>query len=416
MPRPSFTSVCSPILRSIDGLSSPSGMAIDFTFISAPSFHLYNFYHSVPDHSHGLHSLLSSSLDNTVPTLVVGDFNTHSAMWSPPGHALSSWGPLLEEWMTSQDLACLNPLGTPTWRGPPGHEPSVLDLFLVNSLAATTLDLSPITISFDLSLHSDHAALSTTLSLHSLLPPPPTWDLPGFKVIDDMEDTWQHAFRALPATPLITSEADLLKEADRLLQDIDTVCSDFFDRHSTPDPWGARWWNQECSAALALWKHAPPPLRAPLYHALRTTITQAKRDAAHDFLDHCSPDNLWKAAHWRHGRSVSLVPPLLDSDTNSLTTDPPAMASILQSRFFPPIPPRKAITLPSDPLPLPTRHHGPVTLSEIRSALAPTSNKSAPGPSGIGYKLLKWAFAASPSCFVTLFSAALSLGVHPLSR
>ena len=45
-------------------------------------------------------------------------------------------------------------------------------------------------------------------------------------------------------------------------------------------------------------------------------------------------------------------------------------------------------------------------------ALTPTSNSSVPGPSGIGYKLLKWAFEASPLRFVDLFNACLSLGHH----
>jgi Reverse transcriptase (RNA-dependent DNA polymerase) len=89
------------------------------------------------------------------------------------------------------------------------------------------------------------------------------------------------------------------------------------------------------------------------------------------------------------------------------------MSSTLRSRFFPPDPPPVDPSLPTDPLPLPPRPIHPVSAAEISAALSPTSNSSAPGPSGIGYKLLKWAFAASPSCFTSLFTACLVVGVHP---
>ena len=42
-----------------------------------------------------------------------------------------------------------------------------------------------------------------------------------------------------------------------------------------------------------------------------------------------------------------------------------------------------------------------------------TSNKSAPGTSGINYKLLKWAFKSHPDRFLEVFNAAISLGHHP---
>jgi hypothetical protein len=50
--------------------------------------------------------------------------------------------------------------------------------------------------------------------------------------------------------------------------------------------------------------------------------------------------------------------------------------------------------------------------SEITDALCPTSNSSAPGPSGHNYKLIKWAFAATPTQFQSLFEACLQLGHH----
>ena len=50
---------------------------------------------------------------------------------------------------------------------------------------------------------------------------------------------------------------------------------------------------------------------------------------------------------------------------------------------------------------------------EVTTALSGTSNKSAPGPSGIGYKLVKWAFKAHPNFILDIFDATLHLRHHP---
>jgi ribonuclease HI len=49
----------------------------------------------------------------------------------------------------------------------------------------------------------------------------------------------------------------------------------------------------------------------------------------------------------------------------------------------------------------------------VETALADTSNTSAPGPSGISYRLIKWAAGETPDLFVQLFNACLLHGVHP---
>ena len=89
------------------------------------------------------------------------------------------------------------------------------------------------------------------------------------------------------------------------------------------------------------------------------------------------------------------------------------MATAFASRFFPPDPTPIPTHHPDDPEPTLTHDLIAITAHEISAALRPTSNKSAPGWSGISYKLLKWAFAAQPSHFITLFNQALTLGYHP---
>ena len=89
------------------------------------------------------------------------------------------------------------------------------------------------------------------------------------------------------------------------------------------------------------------------------------------------------------------------------------MATTFATCFFPPDPTPIPIHHPDDPTPTPTHNFIAITADEVSSALRPTSNKSAPGWSGINYKLLKWAFAIQPSHFVDLFNHAVTLGYHP---
>ena len=88
------------------------------------------------------------------------------------------------------------------------------------------------------------------------------------------------------------------------------------------------------------------------------------------------------------------------------------MGKAFEERFFHfPHPPVPTLTLPGDPAP--KRPFYNVTKQEVEHALAGTSNKSAPGPSGIGYKLVKWAFASHPDFILDIYDTALRLGHHP---
>jgi len=99
-------------------------------------------------------------------------------------------------------------------------------------------------------------------------------------------------------------------------------------------------------------------------------------------------ENLWEAATWHKGRSIKRIPPLLTSHA-SLSHNPVHMSATLQQRFFVTDHPQVAPIQPDDPEPLPPHDFPPITEEKIMAAIALTSNKSAPGSSGINYTLLK---------------------------
>jgi Endonuclease-reverse transcriptase len=312
----SLLDTLSVIHREHNPLSSASSMVIDLTLSPLDTLCIVNIYHDVPDRGHGLHHLFCSSLDPSIPTLVVGDFNTHSPLWSLPTTRPSPWGTDLETWFADNQLLCLNPEQVITWQGPLRHTPSVLDLFLLNSAALSSDTLQPPSISFDLSLGSDHAALcsswSTSLEPDYAHPVPTT--LPGFVLDDDLKDQWLLSFTQLP-TPPITDLTSTCLAASRLHEDILETSALLFKPRKAPDPRGARWWNDDCLAALRAYKACPPEEKPGLYAALRHTITKAKRNSANEFLDHCNADNLWKATRWRKGHQLHHIPPLSDNGT-----------------------------------------------------------------------------------------------------
>ena len=115
---------------------------------------------------------------------------------------------------------------------------------------------------------------------------------------------------------------------------------------------------------------------------------------------------------WRHGRRNNKIPPLLKLD-GTLATSHTDLCQVLSDWFFPIVPKPVPDSDPSDPSPLPPRDFAPISKEEVSRNLSCTSNKSAPGPTGITYKLLKWCHSASPSRLTSIFNAAISLGHHP---
>ena len=142
------------------------------------------------------------------------------------------------------------------------------------------------------------------------------------------------------------------------------------------------------------------------------TVLDTKHNWGSTFLFQPNVHDLWQATCWWHGRKSSCIQPLC-SPSGDVTHIAAEMDATLAACFFPSHSAPVAASQPDDPPPLPPRDLAAVSSAELTSALSSTSNKSAPGPSGIGYKLLKWAFAASPDRFVRLFDACLSLGHHP---
>ena len=394
-------------------MASPSSMVLDVV-TGDETLRLVNIYHQVPREGggHALPHILSSSLDPLVPTLFMGDLNTHSPAWSLDHSDPSPWESDLVDWFDEQGLYLLNPDGVHTWRSlrqDDSLRPSILDLALLNESAAITDQFSDLSISFDI-IPSDHAALSIHWYpvLAVAIQPPP--ELVGYSVDEDGKLAWTKLFTSIPSL-LISDIPSLELAAEALHNDINHVSSKVFRKRKAPDPRGVRWWTPLCDTTLTIVRNSNGDERRRAVWELRKTLGDAKREWAHDFLYHATNDKLWIAVKWRNGRTISRIPPILTP--MGLSIDPSELAEAFRQRFFSATPSPVSASHPDDPAPSPTREHIAISQSEIADALSTTSNKSTPGWSGINYQLLKWAFSCRPDRFVDLFDAALSLGHHP---
>jgi hypothetical protein len=141
-------------------LANPNSIILDVKEDSDVIARLVNTYHAVPQNGHGLQYLLDHNPDDQIPTVIVGDLNTHSRLWSIEGKTPSPWATILEDWIERNDFLIWNQDRVPTWNcGRDSIQPSVIDVTLVNLIAEWSNQISEVTVSWDESLASDHVAL-----------------------------------------------------------------------------------------------------------------------------------------------------------------------------------------------------------------------------------------------------------------
>ena len=365
-----------------------------------PPIFIVNYYHHIIQQRSNLEHLISLPLP-TGPLLIASDFNMHSPCGSPPELTTSPWASQLECWLEHKDLMSLVPEGSLTRRGSVGR-PSLINHMFVNlPFLANPFFPSLCSVSFDRSISSDHAALFIDLPLLTPPPPPPK-DL-GWKIEDQMKSDWMTAFAQFPI-PSIIDIPSLTRASNNLIHLTHATCQKFFAKKKGGGSKGVAWWNDTCAIAAAEVSRAHSAERRRLSAVLRTTLRHTKQE----WLEHIITDpttSIWDLAKWRKGQRSLWIPPINGSANLH------DIGSKFKKHFFQfPHPSSPVLDLPGNCLPQCPFYH--ITPREVTLALAGTSNKSAPGPSGINYKLMKWAFEAHPNLILEILNTALCLRHH----
>ncbi len=239
----------------LDLCAHPCVMVLDLNFDNSV-WRLINFYNDVRDAS-ALDSLLALDLDPLIPTMVTGDFNTHSRTWSPEDVTPSAWAERIEEWAVGNLLVLANEPGRITRRGANHERDSTIDLTWYNDAAVEDFVFTNWDLDWAGSLGSDHALTRVQGSL----PQPPqfsggdTKDL-GYVLDEEKETDWCQLFKIAVGRPAQLPDRPSAVQVDGLAKLIHDAMQ--FATASTMKvrrpyhPKSAPWWtrNRECAGVV----------------------------------------------------------------------------------------------------------------------------------------------------------------------
>lgn len=348
--------------------------------------------------------------------LVAGDFNAHHPAWhiKDPAPTPGPRDRQIMTWAQDRELTLANTRGVATrkdWTERGVHrERSCIDLTWRSvSLEDTGIEESW-AASFDSSSASDHAVICFTISLTA---PPP--EPPRFPTLDpDKESEWMEAFvetaDAVFNLPHAT-KSDIDTKAEALLEAMRTATTHTHKSKSRTPPAAARWWNKECQDHKKAIHAAAGQEKDALQAKTKEIHRKAKKKAADALVEKAAPENIWQMVRWSRGARRTPIPSLKVGDTSANT--PQQKAQAFKNKYFaPPDTPPAARPRNRQQHTTPGRDHH-ISPQELTNALRLTSNKSAPGPSGLNYRALKWVHGRYPDKLLDFLDACLTAGHHP---
>ena len=394
----------------LDLCAHPSILITDIT-AGTNYWRIINFYHDTDDPT-SLSTLLSLDLDPTIPTLLIGDFNTHSTAWSPLGWTKSHWADRVEEYLATQTYTLLSVPRIPTRRGEAGARDSTIDLAWANLAASMAGSFSGVSLSWEGSLGSDHALMRLTTHSTTKVRHPNAHHPTMFNTDLEAEewDTWRqllHDF-SLAADIVLYSTEQIDSCVDDIHYAFHEACLQVMKKKRRQPACRSKWWTEVCASASIALQNASRSDRPALNRTLKAVVRAAKREWANNYI---STANIWEVASWRHGRRSSHIPVLVNHD-GQLTFNHEEITSLLSERFFAEDTGTIPLHFHNDPPPRPERPWAPFGEGELWELLRETKNKSAPGTSGVGWFLIKQGWGQVGPLLTNVFNACISLGHH----
>jgi hypothetical protein len=381
---------------------------------------IVNVYNPGPgQRATSVHSLTEVTLDPSLPTAVVGNFNLHHAAWSLNDQ--HGWGPScitadqLIEWLASNSLTLENNTQVPTRIGRTNQQDSILDLTFWNYAATANDSFTDWECRPDLALRSDHNAITWSIYANeednrNVIREHET----QYHIDASRQSEWRQEYLDAirdSASISFNNPNEIIAATETMLKACNSATEAMMPMRTAHSPDKAQWWNDECAISLRQLHSARNQDQPRARARFRATVCKAKQDWATNVILDTPQKRVWGLTQWFAGRRTAQTPPI--RTPSGLAIEPEDQCRAFADAFFPQQIPNVGQSQPSDPPARPIHPFHPVTHHEIGDALADTSNTSAPGPSGIGYRLVKWAFGETPDLFEQLFNACLLHGIHP---
>jgi len=411
-----------------DVISSNHLMCLEINS-SSPPFLIFNVYNDVDNSA----VKAMSTLNNILPRAIfTGDFNLHHPVWSKDSN-LDKHGEKadkLVELMANNGYSILNEKGVETFfvyrdlGSRPELYTSTIDLTWVSS------DLhhfvSDFKVAPQFSCGSDHYPMITTISYANR-----SDSRLSFLFTDERYEEWCTYFELqLAGKRDIPENIGTPEEFDRAVTDIQAATMEASIATCSRHPKQtrrAKWFDSKVRQALQQVRFArkrmfaQPSQHTSLRYAvarrqLHYQVVVAKRSHARKFAAGVKPgSDLWRLNSWHQGLRKTVIPTLKDPNSDprypTWVSDAADKANLLATSWFP-------TTAPSiNPPPhvtdkSPTRPYRSVTYEEIMECLNATSNTSAPGLSGLNYKVWKWVMSVAPDQLTAIIRASIKLGIH----
>ena len=197
-----------------------------------------------------------------IPTLLVGDFNTHSCTWSPLGITPSTWANTLEEWAAVNTLELLTIPGTPTRRGQSAQNQrdSTLDLAWRNFSAQVRGTFQGAMIDWPGSFGSDHALIRTLACTLYQVRGQKSDHTNRFDTDLDQEGWTEWHSIMQDHSPIVRGWLNTKEEVDTIINLIyaafNRACQATMKHKGNNSAHSSRWWTSECKAASLALKEA----------------------------------------------------------------------------------------------------------------------------------------------------------------
>jgi ribonuclease HI len=362
-----------------------------------------------------LRSLMATELDLGLPTVLAGDFNLHHSRWNLGGGGNNErMATDLLEWTETGGLDLQVDGSAATRQGGPGQRDSVLDLVFWNDTLFQDY-FGELEISWSDNLDSDHAFLSWVINLAP--EEAPDAEVPAaFVINEEKQEDWTlacHAYLADHPVGVLDCPRAIDNAATHLRAAFDSATeATMKPRKQCQSTRAKEWWNGPLDDQVARLRYARTPLEKA---AARNRLKRLARRTSKEFygakMSNLTADKLPQAIKCAQGRKAKKTPPIA-TDHGSATTAQEKAQAFANSFFFSDIPP--AADLTEDELEQrDERGHQPFSWDELEEALRSCSNTSAPGVSGIGYRLIKWGGVEVMDYLRRIYDACLNHGHHP---